>query len=200
MFRINMKILASTAIFAFTLTGCCFGSGAEQQERGYKYKLENLDELIARAEGDLKDEIEKEKAQFIEAYKALPPPDQKKKRGEEIGKLHQDMRPKIAAFEAKIEKAEQDMKYKLIRQHAGRWVGGGVDLTIAYTGQVEYKRVTGSSSKSLNGSISRFTKTEFDVKILGISTTFKIDEPPHQEGEDLKMTVDGAELTRVEGP
>ena len=200
MSQINMKILASTAIFAFTLTGCCFGSGAEQQERGYKYKLEHLDELIARAEGELRDEIEKEKAQFIEAYESLPPPDRKKKRGEEFGKLHQKMRPKIQAYEAKVEKAESDMKFKLIRQHAGRWVGGGMDLTIAYTGQVEYKRVKGSSSKSLNGTISRFTKTEFEVKILGISTTFKIDEPPHQDGEDLKMKVDGAELTRVEGP
>ena len=117
---IAMTMPASAAVLAVWLTGCCFGSGAEQQERGYKYKLEDLDDLIARAEGELKEEIEKEKEEFVKAYEALPPPEQEKKRGEEFGKLHQKMRPRIEELTAKVEKAESDMKYKLIRQHAGR--------------------------------------------------------------------------------
>ena len=53
------------------------------------------------------------------------------------------------------------------------------------------------STKSISGAkISKFDGDDFEVKVLLMSTSFKVSKPPHQEGDTWKMVVDGVELSR----
>jgi hypothetical protein len=50
--------------------------------------------------------------------------------------------------------------------------------------------------KPSKGPLNGFEGNNVVVGIGPISTTFMVSVPPHQEGGDWKMTVDGVELTR----
>ena len=79
----------------------------------------------------------------------------------------------------------------------GQFDGGTMKLSIDSDGTVNYERVKGSSTKSISGGkISKFDGDDFEVKIFLMSTTFKVEKPPYQDGEKWKMIVDGVELSR----
>ena len=79
----------------------------------------------------------------------------------------------------------------------GQFDGGTMKLRIDSDGTVNYERVKGSSTKSISGGkISKFDGDDFEVKILLMSTTFKVEKPPYQDGDKWKMVVDGVELSR----
>jgi hypothetical protein len=82
-------------------------------------------------------------------------------------------------------------KYRLA--FLGRWEGGGMTLSLGTDGMVFYRR----AGKTITAPVSDFDRKSFKVGLLGITTTFRIDRPPHEEGGVTRMTIDGVELTRV---
>lgn len=90
-----------------------------------------------------------------------------------------------------------DDKKDYIGNWQGRFPNGSMTLNIGTDGSVTYERKEGGSTKSISGGkISKFDGNDFEVTVLLVSTTFKVQEPPHRDGDKWKMTVDGVELTR----
>jgi hypothetical protein len=82
------------------------------------------------------------------------------------------------------------------KEYAGTWFSDDMSLTISTNGKVNYKRVSGSSTTSVNAPIQKFQGNNFIVGAFGMNTTFLVSQPPHQEAGVWMMTVDGEELTR----
>lgn len=80
--------------------------------------------------------------------------------------------------------------------YVGEWHGTAMALLITQDGSVAYRRLEGGVNKSIDGPLKEFEGNNFVVGIGPISTTFVVSAPPHQDGSDWKMTVDGVELTR----
>lgn len=80
--------------------------------------------------------------------------------------------------------------------HIGEWSGTAMGLLITQDGSVAYQRLHGGVHKTIEGPLNGFEGNNVVVGIGPISTTFMVSVPPHQEGGDWKMTVDGVELTR----
>ena len=83
--------------------------------------------------------------------------------------------------------------------YVGQWKGLAMALLITQDGSVAYKRLKGGVTTSISGPLKRFSGDNFVVGFGFFSTTFEVSVPPHQDGTDWKMTVDGVELTRVQG-
>jgi hypothetical protein len=81
--------------------------------------------------------------------------------------------------------------------YVGEWKGDSMYLLITEDGQVKYQRSEGSGSKSIDAPLQEFAGDNFDVGVGPLSTTFVVGKPPHREGDDWKMTVDGVELTKT---
>lgn len=81
--------------------------------------------------------------------------------------------------------------------YAGQWRSTAMSLLITTGGNVNYKRVDGNTSKSVNGPLQAFEGDNFVVGVGPVKTTFVVSMPPHEDGGAWKMTVDGVELTRV---
>lgn len=81
--------------------------------------------------------------------------------------------------------------------YVGRWQSTEMTLTITKDGYVEYKRLRGSGTTSVNGPIKEFKGDDFIVGVLFIKTTFKVSKKPYQEKGLWKMVVDGVELTKI---
>lgn len=71
-----------------------------------------------------------------------------------------------------------------------------MSLLITQDGSVKYERIEGGVTKSVSGPLKGFNGDNFDVGLGPLSTTFVVAAPPHQDGESVKMTVDGIELTK----
>lgn len=88
-------------------------------------------------------------------------------------------------------------KRDYIGDWSGQFDGGTMKLSIESDGTVNYERRKGSGHKKITGGkISKFDGNDFEVKVLLISTTFKVEKPPYQDGERWRMVVDGVELSR----
>ena len=81
--------------------------------------------------------------------------------------------------------------------YVGEWQQPAMYLLITQDGSVKYKRVNGSTTKSIAGPLQGFDGDNFEVGIGPMSTTFVVSKPPYQDGETWKMVVDGVELTRT---
>ena len=86
------------------------------------------------------------------------------------------------------------------KAYVGTWEGIGFRLTIHENGGIDYRRVNGKYSTSLAGPLKRFKGDDFVVGVLFVTTTFEVQHPPYQEGDDWFMVVDGVELKKVGGP
>jgi hypothetical protein len=82
------------------------------------------------------------------------------------------------------------------RDYAGNWSAPGMSLTIAYDGNVSYRRTRGGESTSINAPIQRFEGPSFFVGVGPLTTRFEVTSAPHRDGNLWKMTVDGVELAR----
>lgn len=82
--------------------------------------------------------------------------------------------------------------------YAGHWQSQTMNLLITQEGSVEYKRADGGTSTSVNGPLQKFEGDNFVVGIGPFGTTFVVSAPPHEDGGEWTMVVDGVELTRVE--
>ena len=79
--------------------------------------------------------------------------------------------------------------------YAGLWRGGDLLIQIAADGTVHYERHTGNQTVTLDIPLQKIDDQEFTLGVLFWGTTFKIDVPPHADGDTWKMTVDGVEMT-----
>jgi hypothetical protein len=84
--------------------------------------------------------------------------------------------------------------------YIGRWEAPQMSLLITADGNVRYRRIEGGTSKSVTGPLKGFKGNNFEVGVGPITTTFVVTAPPRREGNAMKMTVDGVELTRQEDP
>lgn len=187
-----------TALFAaLTFTACC-KTGIEGQESSYEYRKGELAELENEATGGTKDDIRKRREDIEKRYASLPTDEAG--RGEGLGKLNKELSAANSEFEKRVE-AERDAKENasraaMIKELEGTWTGGGVTLSIDGGGSVSYEKKSGNSSKSFNGSISKADESSFEAGALGMTTKFKIDKRPYDDGGARKMVVDGTELVR----
>lgn len=203
------NVLACVAVAAaLGLAGCCFGTELERAESLHGAYMKDFDELAKRAEGDTVKEIEDARAKLLADYEALPTGDDAQ-RAEALQKLNTESYGVYDALEEKVDAAVEkkkaeaqkladEKKWENINKVKGVWQGNGMDLSIDNHGQVSYKRTTGGSSKSVDAPITSFKGDKFEVGAFGITTTFKIDEWPHEVDGETRMKVDGVELTLKE--
>jgi hypothetical protein len=81
--------------------------------------------------------------------------------------------------------------------YAGEWHSSTMSLLITESGDVDYRRVDGHTSKSISGPLQAFEGSNFVVGVGPIKTTFVVSEPPHDDQGTWKMVVDGVALTKV---
>jgi hypothetical protein len=63
---------------------------------------------------------------------------------------------------------------------------------------LNYEKKTGGTSKKVSGKISGFKGDDVEVFAL-VTVTLNVQRPPHLDGGEWKMTVEGDELTRKAG-
>lgn len=81
--------------------------------------------------------------------------------------------------------------------YVGQWQATAMEILVTQDGSVAYRRLEGGVDKSIDGPLKEFEGDDFVVGVGPIATTFVVSAPPHQDGTDWKMTVDGVELTRM---
>lgn len=81
----------------------------------------------------------------------------------------------------------------------GLWEAPEMRLLITADGSLDYKRIKGGGSTSINAPIQGFTASGFTAGLGPLKTEFKVSQRPHLVDGVWKMTVDGVELTRQEG-
>lgn len=84
------------------------------------------------------------------------------------------------------------------RAYIGEWKGKDMELNIAASGKLHYKRNQPGKNLDLNVDMLGFNGDNFDVGVGIIRSTFVVSKPPHPDDKKMKMTVDGVELTKVE--
>ena len=82
--------------------------------------------------------------------------------------------------------------------YVGSWQGKDMQLSLAKDGKVKYKRNQPGKNLDLSIDLLGFNGNNFDVGWGIVRSTFVVSKPPHLEGKQWKMTVDGVELTRDE--
>ena len=70
-------------------------------------------------------------------------------------------------------------------------------LLITEDGSVTYKRIKNGSTTSIDGPLKGFEGDNFDVGVGPMATTFVVNKPPYQVGDQWKMVVDGQELIKT---
>lgn len=82
--------------------------------------------------------------------------------------------------------------------YVGDWQGKDMRIQMAKDGKVKYKRKQPGKNLDLSVDLQGFNGDNFDVGVPFLRSTFVVSKPPHREGDQWKMTVDGVELTRVD--
>ena len=71
-------------------------------------------------------------------------------------------------------------------------------LLITQDGSINYKRLKGGATTSIEGPLRGFDGDNFEAGIGPMSTTFVVSKPPYQDGQQWKMVVDDMELIRAQ--
>lgn len=82
--------------------------------------------------------------------------------------------------------------------YAGYWQGTDMTLSVTRDGAVDYTRVNGAKTVSINAPLKEFLNDDFVVGIGFLTTTFKVSEPPKMENNQWTMVVDGVLLTKLD--
>jgi len=72
-----------------------------------------------------------------------------------------------------------------------------MSLLILRDGSVEYERVKGRATVSIDAPLKEFVEDDFVVGVWFITTTFDVSDPPEEVGGKWQMVVDGVRLTKV---
>ncbi len=175
-------------------------------EAGYRNNVKDYDALVEKAHPPMKATVEAKRQAYQEAHDKLPAGESE--RAKALTALNTAADKEIAELEAKVETANQEhaaANATAIKEYqakfVGTWEGDGMHLRIDEKGGVDYTRKSGAVNKTLTGaSVKEFRRDAFDVSLVGIKTTFKIDEEPKEVDGVWSVTVDGAKLTKVAGP
>lgn len=81
-------------------------------------------------------------------------------------------------------------------EYVGEWEGETMVLIITQDGRVNYERNQNSKRVSIDSPIKSFDGNNFIVGVGSMTTTFVVSKPPHFDGENWKMTVDGEEVIK----
>lgn len=81
--------------------------------------------------------------------------------------------------------------------YVGYWTAPGMSLLITQDGSVDYRRVKGGVTTTVNAPLKTFEGDNFVVGIGLWTTTFVVSSPPREEAGRWKMTVDGVEVSRA---
>jgi hypothetical protein len=81
--------------------------------------------------------------------------------------------------------------------YAGQWRSPTMSLLITESGNVNYRRVDGNTSESVNGPLQAFEGSNFVVGVGPVKTTFVVSMPPREDDGAWEMTIDGVELTKA---
>jgi hypothetical protein len=201
MLRLRLHLVPFLVLFV-TLVAC---NGLSMKEAGYRNNVKDYNELVEKAKPPLKANVEAKRAAYQEAYGKLPSAEAErikaldalnKAADKEIKELEAQVETANKANAAKDKAAMDEYRAKFV----GTWEGDGMRLRIEPGGRVEYERSSGAVNTRLNGaSVSEFRRDAFDVSLMGMKTTFKIDKAPTEENGKWTMTVDGARLEKVGG-
>ncbi|MEW6373059.1 MAG: hypothetical protein AB1584_19170 [Pseudomonadota bacterium] len=82
--------------------------------------------------------------------------------------------------------------------YVGDWQGKDMRIQMAKDGKIKYKRDRPNKKMDLSVDLQGFNGDNFDIGWGFVRSTFVVSKPPHREGNQWKMTVDGVELTRVD--
>lgn len=83
------------------------------------------------------------------------------------------------------------------KDYVGEWQSREMYLLILQDGSVKYSRIKGGVTKTVSGPLRGFEGNNFVVGVSLIKTTFVVSEPPHLDGSQWKMTVDGVTLVKT---
>ncbi len=72
-----------------------------------------------------------------------------------------------------------------------------MSLLIFRDGTVEYERVDGNTTVSIDAPLKEFVEDDFVVGVWFIITTFDVSEPPEEIHGKWQMVVDGVRLTKA---
>ena len=177
------------------------GSNACSYDEGYfNQRIKELDELAAKAAPGMRKKIEKKKTELLADFKKHPKGDQGamdrlcRRARMTVNEAEQIL--SVVASAGKKANAKELAAYQ--KKFVGVWKGRGMNLIIDSSGVVKYDRKKSSISK-ISAGITDFQKDHFTVGFMGITTTFKINKAPYEDGGVWKMKIDGVELTRVGG-
>ncbi|MBI5160236.1 MAG: hypothetical protein HY996_02280 [Micrococcales bacterium] len=177
--------------------GAC-PSGLEQMESGYRERLQELDGLAVQSDPAKRVEIVQAKAAFQAEYARLSPEQAAREAG--LGPINQRMRAYAEQARAYVGQQAAQMQTaqaaQLRAQLVGIWASPEMLLSVSPQGMVEYRRSTGGTNRSVTAPIASVGPAAFDVGVMGMTTTFQVQVPPHDVAGVSRMTVDGVELTR----
>jgi hypothetical protein len=197
----SLWLAFSSGLALAAVLGCgALEISLDGEERFYRERLETLQSMQLSDAGK-QSELDAQIAEFEATYGSLPTADEDRRKA--LSDLATPMRKAVrdwepmaeAAAAAKAEAMQGEIEvYK--QDFRGTWTAPGRTLVIHENDHVEWESKDGGKSKSVNAPITRFAREEFEIGVFGISTTFRIDTPPHDDGGVWKMTIDGVELTR----
>ena len=198
-----MNCLKKILLICVALSLFWIGCGLKSKESTFKYRMENLDELINKTEGPIKDELVAKKEGITLAYENLPA--QEKEREKLLENINQALYAFLDQADDKIEAAEEAKKkakrsafLKELSKFVGVWKAVSMNITITEDGSVEYKRIRQGVTKSFSGGrVIKINPDSLVVKVLLSETTFAVNQAPYQVDGKWKMTLDGVELERI---
>jgi len=82
--------------------------------------------------------------------------------------------------------------------YVGEWEGDTISLEISANGSVDYERKQGAFTKSVSAPIQGFHGDDFTIGLFGLTTTFKVEQPPSEINGIWAMKVDGEQLIRAD--
>jgi hypothetical protein len=80
--------------------------------------------------------------------------------------------------------------------YVGEWQEKTMSLVINEDGTVQYRRVKGAATTSINAPLKGFAGDNFEVGVGPMATTFVVSKPPYQDGDNWKMVVDDVTLVK----
>lgn len=80
--------------------------------------------------------------------------------------------------------------------YVGYWQAPNMALFISQDGNVNYKRIEGAKTTTIDAPIKEYIGDNFEVGIGPMTTVFVVNTVPYQEDGDWKMEVDGVLLIK----
>lgn len=80
--------------------------------------------------------------------------------------------------------------------YVGEWRAENMYLVITQKGSIQYQRLKGGTTVSLNGPLKGFDGDNIQLGIGSLATTFVVSKPPHQIDDQWVMVVDDTTLIK----